>query len=251
MFYMSRQTQNKNKLHVLPPHQNFRGLSYGEWAALWWKWLLSDDLEYRGDMFFLRGNVDYRPLGGDGGPAHIDPKGYYKAQETVYRDTPIFFPVSNALFVKGELDDGIAVETEQDARQAARRHTYEVNSMWATVRRSSDPKPTKLVKNLHDYLVESPQFELKVSDKSLLRSRMETPIEPGSYYPSVTVGYYVLISSLPPSVYRFRFGSAGRGSYHTDSFYDITVQGKQKKPLDESDKKCLSKDINSLVPPIL
>lgn len=241
MFCMSRRTQNRDKLQVVPPHQNFRGLSYGEWAALWWNWLLSDDLEYRGDMFFLRGNVDYRPLGGNGGPAHIDPKGYYKAKETLYKDTPIFFPVSNALFVKGELDDGKVVETEQDAREAARRHTYEVNSMWATVTRSNAPKPAKLVKNLHEYLVESPLFELKVSEKSPLRSRMETPLEPGSYYPSVTVGYYILISSLPPSVYRFRFGSDGRGSYHTDSIYDITVQGKHRKTLDESATKRLSK----------
>lgn len=235
--------QNKNRINVVPPDQSFRGLPYGEWAALWWKWLLSEEPEYRGDMLFLRGNVDYRPLGGEGGPAHIDSKGYYKAEETIYEDTPIFFPVSNVLFVRGELDDGVAVETEQEARQAARRHTYEVNSMWATVMRSGDSKPARMVKNLRDHLVESPQFELEVSDKSLFRTRMETPIEPGTYYPSVTVGYYILISSLFTSKYRIRFGSHGRGTYHTDSLYDITVHGKQKKPLDESNKQCLSKDV--------
>lgn len=104
--------------------------------------------------------------------------------------------------------------------------------MWATI--SSDGnKPRKIVNNLQDYLVESSLFDLKISDKSPIRKTMDVALEAGTF-PSLTVGYYILIRSLAPSTYRIRFGTNGRGAYHTDAVYDITVQGKKKLPVDDS-----------------
>ena len=61
---------------------------------------------------------------------------------------------------------------------------------------------------------------------------MEVAWEAGTFT-SLTVGYYILIRSLAPSTYQIRFGTNGRGAYHTDAVYDITVQGK-KLPVDNS-----------------
>jgi len=49
------------KPSVLPYWQTFKGLSYGEWAAIWTNWFLSKDVDsYNGqDILFLRGHVNY------------------------------------------------------------------------------------------------------------------------------------------------------------------------------------------------
>ena len=100
--------------------------------------------------------------------------------------------------------------------------------MWANIQRIGDKKAIKIVKNLRDYKVESPQFKLVVSQESQLRDRMESPLDPG-IYESVTVGYYILIRSLSTSTYLIHFGGKGRSTYYTESVYDVTVQGNKKR----------------------
>jgi hypothetical protein len=227
------------KYSVVPPEENFRGLSYGNWACLWWNWLLCDEPDiYRGDMLFLRGNLDYKPVG-KGGPVHIDPKSFLdrtgKKGVKIFENTPILIPVCITVFRIGlDLFDGRLIETEQDARLAGIRDNQESNAMWATIS-CNGSKPRKIVNNLQDYFVQSSLFYLKISDKSPIRKRMDIPLEAGTST-SLTVGYYILIRSLAPSTYRIRFGTNGRGAYYTDAIYDITVQGKKKLPIDQSHK---------------
>jgi hypothetical protein len=213
---------------VIPPNQNFRGLSYGYWATQWWKWLLSKEADlYRGDMLFLRGNVDYKPVGGlNGSPRHIDPRSIYdrtgENRENIFEATPIFFPVINAIFKLQDVYDGKKIESEEDMRFAARKDISEGGLMWATIRKKGETKSRKIVSNLKDYLIESPEFSLTLSHNSTLRDKMEYSWDPGTYH-CVTVGYYLLISYLPPSVYRIQFGGKGRGEYLTKASYDVTV----------------------------
>jgi hypothetical protein len=222
------------KIDVVPPTENFRGMSYGDWAVIWSNWLLSEEPDNYpgGDVLFLRGNVDYKPLGGaTGAPRHSDPKGFYdrtgKNGEEIFEGTAIFFPVINAQLNIGEMYDGRLVKNEQDMRFAAEKDINEGGAMWANIMRKGDKKASKIVKNLKDYRVDTPPFKLVVSQKSELSDRMESPLKPG-IYDSVIVGYYVLIRSLPPSKYRIHFGGRGRGTYYTDSVYDITVQSKSR-----------------------
>ena len=67
------------KLDIVLPSENFRGISYGEWAAIWYQWLVSEDPTYYGEnILFLRGNINYKPIGGnEGGPRYLDPKAVY------------------------------------------------------------------------------------------------------------------------------------------------------------------------------
>lgn len=213
---------------VVQPNQNFRGLPYGYWAGQWWKWLLSKEPDvYRGDMLFLRGNVNYRPLGGiDGVPRHVDPSAIYdrtgEGGEGILEGTPLFFPVLNAMFWVGGIYDGIKMENEADIRAAARKDIFEGRLKWANIRRKDESKPRKIVSNLNDYLIESPEFPITVLHQSTLRDKMEYSLRPGDYQ-CVTAGYYLLISYLSPSTYRIEFGGEGRGDYYTKASYDIIV----------------------------
>ena len=82
---------------IVPPNQNFRGMSYGEWAAEWWKWLLSSkNPDYsKGDpVLFLRGAFDYEQVGEQRRPKrklHYDRTGDKKIE--IFEGTAIFFPV--------------------------------------------------------------------------------------------------------------------------------------------------------------
>jgi hypothetical protein len=220
---------------VVQPNQNFRGLPYGYWAGQWWKWLLSKEPDvYQGDMLFLRGNVDYKPLGGlDGVPRHVDPRSIYdrtgERGEGIWEGTPLFFPVLNAMFWLGGVYDGIKMENEEDIRTAARKDILEGGFMWANIRRKNEPKPRKIVSDMNDYLIESPEFSLTVPRNSTLRDKMEYSLCPGEYQ-CVTVGYYLLISYLSPSTYRIEFGGKGRGNYYTKASYDIAVYRIKSQP---------------------
>jgi hypothetical protein len=92
---------------------------------------------------------------------------------------------------------------------AARKDISEGGLMWTTIRNKSETKPRKIVSNLKDYLIESPEFSLILSHNSTLRDKMEYSWDPGTYQ-CVTVGYY-LLSYLPMSVYHIKFGGKGRG----------------------------------------
>ena len=52
------------KIDVVRPTENFRGMSYSEWATIWSNWLFSEDPDTYdgGNILFLRGNVSYKPV---------------------------------------------------------------------------------------------------------------------------------------------------------------------------------------------
>ena len=87
---------------ILPPNENFRGMSYGEWAAEWWKWLGSEDADtylQKDPVLFLRGAFDYETANGQRRPKrklHKDRTGNEKIE--ISEGTAIFFPVIEAEF---------------------------------------------------------------------------------------------------------------------------------------------------------
>ena len=87
---------------ILPPKENFRGMSYGEWAAEWWKWLVSEDADtylQKDPVLFLRGAFDYETANGQRRPKrklHKDRTGNEKIE--ISEGTAIFFPVIEAEF---------------------------------------------------------------------------------------------------------------------------------------------------------
>ena len=53
-----------------------------------------------------------------------------------------------------------------------------------------------LVEDLDDFYIESPLFNLSISDNSAYKGTIETPMEAGEYS-CVTVGVFVIISEMP------------------------------------------------------
>ena len=220
---------------VLPPKENFRGMSYGEWAAEWWKWLLgSKNPDYsKGDpVLFLRGAFDYETANGQRRPKrklHKDRTGNEKIE--ISEGTAIFFPVIQAEFNEEDPDPddgGKKITTEAEMRYLARRDIDEGGGRGATIQIGTGAPKTKIVDDLKDYRAESPLFKLRVSDECTLKDKLEVEQKAGTF-DAVTDGYWILIRSLPPSEvpYRIHFEAKGRGRYFNSGTYDIIVKPKQ------------------------
>jgi hypothetical protein len=225
------------KIDVVSPEENFKGISYGEWAAVWTNWLLSEDPDtyYGSDVLFLRGNINYKPTGElSDSPRYIDPQELHnrtrKNGETIYEGISIFVPVMTAYFTIGDVYDGRLVKTEEDLRDFVNKDINQTGTIWATIIKKGNKKANKIVKNLKEYRIESPLFKLTVSDKSPLKDKMETKQKTG-IFDAVAGGYYLMIKSLPSGTYRLFFGGKGRGPYYTKSVYDIVVKGKKRNTL--------------------
>jgi hypothetical protein len=213
---------------VLSPNENFRGMSYGEWASVWNNWLLSTKPVYDGGkMLFLRGNIDYRPVGkDDSGPRFLDPKAFYDRTnsrgETVFQGTAILVPVVTASLSISDTYDGRVIENEQQLRYFVNKDIDEGGPVWARIMNLNSRKTSKIVEDLLDFRVESSVFKLTIPTGSPLNRRMEKYAKSG-IYDTVVGGYFLLIRSLPISRYRITFGGKGRGPYYTNAIYDISI----------------------------
>ena len=97
------------KAHIVRPSENFLGMPYRAWVMTWCNWLFSEDPDTYdgGDIFFLRGNVNYLPVNDSGtGPRFIDPNAIYdrtgKKCQTVFERTAILVPVRVGMLIVGE-----------------------------------------------------------------------------------------------------------------------------------------------------
>lgn len=231
-------------IDIVQPNENFGGMSYGEWAAEWNKWLFSEDPDTYdgGNIFFLRGNVDYKPISTSrDSPRHIDRKAIYDKSggkaETIFEGTAIFIPVITTVLFIGDNYEGKILRNEQDLRHYVNKDTDDTQKMWAAIKRKGDKNACTLVNNLEEYRFESSLFKLRVPKGSPLTERMEFTIKPGAY-DAIAAGYFIMIRSLPPSLYRINFGGEGMGIYATNAVYDIEVI-QRKKPLRDASNTVL------------
>lgn len=225
----------KFQYEVLDVEHNYRGLSYGSWAATQRNWLFSErpDYQYENDILFLRGSMFYS--GSEAAkeqkqtPSIPDKQVFHNRtgdlEERIHEEAAIFVPVITATFVIGESFGGTYFENEDQIRNAARKETRLSGDMWAVIKNEKDADWKNIVTNIKDYWIESPLFRLRVSDKNPFLKTLELPLEPGEY-DAVVVGYFILIKHIDPGRYRIQFGAKGRGDYRTDAIYDIYVESK-------------------------
>lgn len=214
-------------LKIADPQTVFRGLTYGQWAAVWLNHLMSDqpDINYSEGggkgMVFLRANVEY---------AHKDdPQRLAYALMTkdsrlrIREDTAVFVPVINTMFVLDDEYQGLIMKDEISMRNIARRDTIYGGPVGVRITApfpQDDSYP--LVNDLNDFYTESPLFPLRVSEKNPYKYTMETPLEAGQYY-AISVGVYVIISNWPKGLFRLSIFGRGIGKYLTRAIYDIEV----------------------------
>jgi hypothetical protein len=234
------------KITVVKPTENFRGMSYSEWVTVWCNWLLSEDPDTYdgGDMLFLRGNVNLKPVGDlEGGPRHLAQKGMYdrtgRSGERIFEGTSIMIPVIVSMLSISDVYEGTKMRTPQQLWYYTNIDIERGAGLWATIMKKEEKRTYRIVENIKDYKVVTPLFKLIVPDTSKLMNKMDIPIMPG-LYDTVAAGFFILIRSLPPSTYRINFGGQGIGEYHTNSLYDIVVQGRRRISLKDDSNRIVT-----------
>lgn len=222
------------KIDVVPVHENFKGLSYGEWAAIWATWLMSEDPDRtaRTDILFLRGNINYRPVNNIAdGPRFLNTADYLdktgKNGEIIDTYMAILIPVLTAQYSVGMVYEGKKIVSEHELRDAVNKDTDQSEMTWATIGKKGSRKGSRIVRDISNYRVESPFFKLSIPPSSKFNPRTEDHLKPGSYE-AVVGGYFIIIQSLPLGKFQIRFGGRGRGGYGTDSLYDIEVRKRKR-----------------------
>jgi hypothetical protein len=208
---------------VIPPEKNYLGLSYGEWAARWFNWLISPDpdLHNNGPVVFLRG-VDFELR--NGSYRHFIRIG--KQRIKISLNQAIFWPVI-CHFVDEKmvptLDDPQKRLT--DVFNGAIGSDYPPDKTQATV----DGKPIK--ENLTDHFIISPDFVLHVPEPTYgqsLGSVFQIPIVYPGDWRAVVCGYFIMIKPPPTAANSGRsFIIASNGNaedrYHTETFVEVEV----------------------------
>lgn len=248
---------------AINPGENFRGMSYGNWVALWSNWLFSSYPRYlpSDDIIFLRGFLEYfDPLseistrhliteevvtGRRDPDAPADKDSKYKdiqriterrlflnkvtdrdetfAGDVVPEKTALFMPLITTMYWIGGSFEGRHLEDEMDVRRAVRTDTYESREIWAWYREDRSSDWDHVVKKL------KPDYRIESPMFTLRVSEesqfsVNTRIQPGNY-DAVTGGYFIILDDLPKGQYYFRFGGKGRDNYRTESQYWIKVDG--------------------------
>jgi hypothetical protein len=225
------------KLDVVSPKENFKGMSYSDWISIWANWLWSADPDNYdgGDMLFLRGNIDYGPVGGIvGAPRFIDSKSIYdrtgEKGETINEKTGILIPILTSHLNCGGIFDGKKICTREKLRFCINKDIDRMYTVWANILNNGNKKPTRIVKNIREFKVQSQVFKFSIPTDSLLNAKSEMPDEVGEYE-SIVGGYFLILRSLPRTSYRIMFGGRGPGTYYTNAIYDIRVDGRKKERL--------------------
>jgi hypothetical protein len=212
------------------PKDVFRGLTYGQWVAVWYNNLLSvePDVVDRGGngMAFLRGNVQYQRTEYQKGVDVKEEAFYSSVNERrirIQRDTAVFVPVITSQFLIGDEYQGVVLNDELGLRAAARRDTVNGGEIAARIKKSGSEDMRSLVnRNLNDFYIETPLFTVTVPKGSTYIGTRGTTIAPGVYY-ALVAGIFVILVDFQEGLYRIAFSGRGVGNYLTKSEYDISV----------------------------
>jgi len=216
---------------VVDPKTVFRGLTYGQWVAVWYNNLLSvePDVVYRGGngMAFLRGNVEYQGTEYQKGVVAKQEAFYSSIDERrirIQKDTAVFVPVITSQFLVGDEYQGVVLNDELALRAAARRDTVSGGEIAARIKKPGSDTMTALVpdKDLNEFYIETSLFPVTVSKGSTYIGTRGTTIAPGVYY-ALVAGIFVILVNFEEGLYRIAFSGRGVGNYLTKSQYDVIV----------------------------
>jgi hypothetical protein len=239
--YYDDSAENKKDRLAIPPEQNFKGMSYGGWAAAWSNWLFSEDAdrnEAQGSMLFLRGNIESygnaleeksTPYGQVMVHSQDNTSFYNRTGDrcvVIPRGKAIFIPVLTTTNFIGSQYEGKTSNSEDQIRYAAQTETDKSGGVWALIQRLDRPGEWEpIVKDLLHHRIASPVFTIKISETSAFLEQLTLAehIVAGEYQ-AVTEGFFIILKSLPHDTCRLQFGGKGRElNYHTNSIYDIHI----------------------------
>jgi hypothetical protein len=190
---------------VLPPNARPHGLTYSQWSATWWQYIVTlpaaeNPLVDATGTICAVGLTDHVALL-LGSVAANDPANPVNC--TV--------PAGTKLFVAVLAVGCLATEGETEAELRACSHEYSLDNMQATL----DGKP---VKNLDRYIVESPLFEYTLPQDNILGAPAGTTSQ------GVARGAYLMFKPLPVGTHTLHtYGSVPELNQTFDINYRIMV----------------------------
>jgi hypothetical protein len=173
---------------IIPPNARPKGKTYAEWSAAWWQWLWSAPVDVNPGLDPDGGFVTY----GQTGSVWFIAPNYGGGQSDVrYATIPtgkMLFVDVVAVFSAFEIEPDPEIDTVEELRQLLTEAIDSVEEIVFTV----DGTP---VETIEDYRVQSPEFEYTLPDNNMFQLfGYGTP--PGTYYPGVAEGYYVMLAPL-------------------------------------------------------
>ncbi|MCX9083155.1 MAG: hypothetical protein OIN83_13285 [Candidatus Methanoperedens sp.] len=193
---------------VLPPDSELQGLTYSEWSAKWWQWLLGipadknpnlDDSGANcaegqsGKVWYLAGTF--------GGPA--------TRTCTIPSGKAIFFPIVNSVWVATEPGD-----TEEMGRQINKDFIDKTTLLDVKV----DGVP---LQELKKYRAASPAFDVDLPENNVFG------LGPGEYDPAVSDGFWIMLWPLSGGNHEIRIhGTVGKGAkkFDVNVIYNLVVK---------------------------
>lgn len=223
---------DNKKPRIIPPNAIFRGKSYGEWAASWWKAVFAvpvidgqhpvlngGSFEGENGMLFLAAVV--------GAPVTID--------VTVRAGTPLFVPIINTECSVLE-PDPYHGDDEASLRACANGHIDHTSGLSAKLN-------GKKVQDLEDYRVESPLFTFGPLPENNLFAFFGMDVPAGTTSDAVDAGYYLLLAPLPVGEHKLRIRATfDEFGTFIDTTYNITVQPRRCHQIGGADAPCAPVD---------
>jgi hypothetical protein len=209
---------DKGNPGVFPARSKPYGLSYGEWSARWWQWILSIPTK-------LNPNLD--PTGahcGEGQSGHVwFLPGSFSGPEpdrtcTVPTETSLFLPLPNVVFGAGVGDcksPGWGNPGPCDVPALRAAAAAQVDTATG-VEVSLDGIP---VLNPKSYRFQSPEFSYTLTSHNVVAFLFGFPVPAGTYAPAVSDGYWLMFKPLTPGRHTIHSrvgygGFSGEGDLH-------------------------------------
>jgi hypothetical protein len=199
-----------HRADVLPPKAHPYGHSYGEWAADWWQWALSQPAatnplldetgaqcgnEQEGKVWFLAGAITGDPV---------------TRTCTVPSGKALLFPVINAFYC-AEPDDPPEERTVAFAREQV-AYVEAATDLAATI-------DGRAVRKLPAYFEESAVFSVVLPEDNIFG---DPDLGGVRLEPCVDAGYYLVVRPLRPGEHTIHFAGT-TGDFSVDVTYHLTV----------------------------
>lgn len=207
---------NQGNLGVSPPQCSSHGKTYGEWAGIWWQWVLSVPADHNPALDLTGADAAQ----GQSGPVWFL-AGVFGATDPVERTITIppgkalFFPMINFVWISTGPSDP---QTAAGIREIVEPPTDAVTGLACEV----DGVP---VKNLAAYRTESPLFDVTLPAGDIFGAG------PATYGPSMDQGYYLMLAPLSAGKHTVHFRGAMQepippywAPFSVDVTYHITVK---------------------------
>jgi hypothetical protein len=224
---------------VHPPNSNPYGLSYGEWSARWWQWLL---------QIPAATNPNLDPTGahcaeGQSGQVWFLAGTFGTLPSPIVRDCTVPAGKSLLLSPLNQADGAGLIDCEGPAPfdVPCADFTFNGKKGLAALREEakvSQDNPALLqvsldgvpLSDLTAYRAQSPVFSYSMTTGNVISflltvSGLPGPEAPGTYTPAVADGYWVMFTPLPPGKHTIHFEGVQAGGFSTGGItYNLTVR---------------------------